>query len=123
SFEAFERAPLVFHKGGYAVAVKKRPVAAHVVPAAEPPEASVSRDALVYLLGSAHAMLLAGLRPALAARGLSDGDYFLPNILSLGLPRTVPDLDALLSLAGRHVTPVHVAALAQRALVRPCTLH
>ena len=121
-FEAFERAPLVFHKGSYAVAVKKRPVAAHAAAATEPLEASISRDALVYLLGSAHAMLLAGLRPALAARGLSDDDYFVLNILSIGLPRTVGDLDALMSLAGRRVVPAQLAALAQRGLVTACTL-
>jgi 3-hydroxy-9,10-secoandrosta-1,3,5(10)-triene-9,17-dione monooxygenase reductase component len=120
-FEAFERAPLVFHKGGYAVAVKKRqpPAAAVAVVASEPPEASISRDALVYLLGSAHAMLLAAMRPALAARGLSDDDYFVLNILSVGLPRTVEQLDALMAVAGRRVTPQQLAAMAQRALVCP----
>jgi len=120
-FEAFERAPLVFHRGGYAVAVKKRPtVAASVPPAAEPLEGSISRDALVYLLGSAHAMLLAGLRPALSARGLSDDDYFVLNILSIGLPRTVADLDALMSLAGRRVSPAQLASLTQRGLAKAC---
>ena len=120
-FEAFERAPLVFHKGDYAVAVKKRPAAANPAVPADLPDAGISRDALVYLLGSAHAMLLAGLRPALAARGLSDDDYFVLNILSVGLPRTVADLDTLLALAGRGVTPAQVAGLAGRGLVRPCT--
>jgi 3-hydroxy-9,10-secoandrosta-1,3,5(10)-triene-9,17-dione monooxygenase reductase component len=67
-------------------------------------------------------MLLAGLRPALAARGLSDDDYFVLNILSVGVPRTVADLDTLLSLAGRRVTPAQVARLAERRLVRACTL-
>jgi 3-hydroxy-9,10-secoandrosta-1,3,5(10)-triene-9,17-dione monooxygenase reductase component len=120
-FEAFERAPLVFHKGGYAVAVKKRqpPVPAAPAVASESPEASISRDALVYLLGSAHAMLLAAMRPALAARGLSDDDYFVLNILSVGLPRTVEQLDALMTLAGRRVMPQQLAAMAQRALVNP----
>jgi 3-hydroxy-9,10-secoandrosta-1,3,5(10)-triene-9,17-dione monooxygenase reductase component len=120
-FEAFERAPLVFHKGGYAVAVKKRqpPAAAAAAAASESPDASISRDALVYLLGSAHAMLLAAMRPALAARGLSDDDYFVLNILSVGVPRTVEQLDALMALAGRRVTPQQLAAMAQRALVHP----
>jgi 3-hydroxy-9,10-secoandrosta-1,3,5(10)-triene-9,17-dione monooxygenase reductase component len=120
-FEAFERAPLVFHKGGYAVAVKKRqpPAAAAAAAASESPEASISRDALVYLLGSAHAMLLAAMRPALAARGLSDDDYFVLNILSVGVPRTVEQLDALMALAGRRVTPQQLAAMAQRTLVHP----
>lgn len=120
-FEAFERAPLVFHKGGYAVAVKKRqaPAVAAATTASESPEASISRDALVYLLGSAHAMLLAAMRPALAVRGLSDDDYFVLNILSVGLPRTVEQLDALMAVAGRRVTAQQLAAMAQRALVHP----
>ncbi len=117
-FEAFERAPLVFHKGGYAVAVKKRPPAADATPT-ELPEASISRDALVYLLGSAHAMLLARMRPALAARGLSDDDYFVLNILSVGLPRTLAELDALMALTGRRVTAECMTGLAARGLVRP----
>jgi 3-hydroxy-9,10-secoandrosta-1,3,5(10)-triene-9,17-dione monooxygenase reductase component len=120
AFEAFERAPLVFHKGGYAVAVKKRRPAdaATAGPGTEAPEASISRDALVYLLGSAHAMLLAQMRPALAARALSDDDYFVLNILSVGLPRSVAELDALMQLAGRRVPPERLDALAARALVR-----
>jgi 3-hydroxy-9,10-secoandrosta-1,3,5(10)-triene-9,17-dione monooxygenase reductase component len=114
-FEAFAKPPLVFHQGAYAVAVKKRPAA----PARESDaaDASISRDALVYLLGSAHAMLLAALRPALAARALSDDDYFVLNILSVGLPRSVAELDALMALAGRRVTPSQLDSLAQRALV------
>ncbi|HEX6704675.1 MAG TPA: flavin reductase family protein [Albitalea sp.] len=114
-FEAFTRAPLVFHQGGYAVAVKKRPAVPKETDAAD---ASISRDALVYLLGSAHAMLLAALRPALAARALCDDDYFVLNILSVGVPRSVDELDALMALAGRRVTAPQLAALAQRGLVR-----
>jgi 3-hydroxy-9,10-secoandrosta-1,3,5(10)-triene-9,17-dione monooxygenase reductase component len=116
-FEAFERAPLVFHKGAYAVAVKKRPPAAEPAPR-DWPEASISRDALVYLLGSAHAMLLARLRPALAERGLSDDAYFVLNILSVGVPRTVQDLDDLLAMAGRRIGADEVAALVRQGLVR-----
>jgi flavin reductase (DIM6/NTAB) family NADH-FMN oxidoreductase RutF len=114
-FEAFARAPLVFQQGGYAVAVKKRPPAAVPV---EPAEAGISRDALVYLLGSAHAMLLGCLRPALAARGLSDDDYFVLNILSVGLPRALAELDALMALAGRRATALQLAAMVARGLVR-----
>jgi 3-hydroxy-9,10-secoandrosta-1,3,5(10)-triene-9,17-dione monooxygenase reductase component len=119
AFEAFERAPLVFHKGGYAVAVKKRPSPVAKSAAAEPPEASsISRDALVYLLGSAHAMLLGRMRPAINARGLTDDDYFVLNILSVGQPRSMTELDALMALAGRGVKPSQIASLASRGLVR-----
>jgi len=114
-FESFGRAPLVFQQGGYAVAVKKRPPAP---PPAEAGEASISRDALVYLLGSAHAMLLDRMRPALAERSLSDGDYFVLNILSVGLPRTLGELDALMAMAGRRVAAAALDAMARRGLVR-----
>jgi 3-hydroxy-9,10-secoandrosta-1,3,5(10)-triene-9,17-dione monooxygenase reductase component len=117
SFEHFDRAPLVFQKGGYAVAVKK--------PAAKPaasadngvPEGSISRDALVYLLGSAHSMLLSKMRPELRARGLADEDYFVLNVLATGQPRSVAELDALMAYAARHVTVGQMQSLAARALV------
>ncbi|HSW04941.1 flavin reductase family protein [Aquabacterium sp.] len=102
SFEHFDQAPLVFQQGGYAVAVKK-PRRAQPVATPESPEGSFSRNALIYLLGSAHAMLLSLLRPALQARALADDDYFVLNVLSLGEARTVAELDALMALAGRRV--------------------
>ncbi len=120
-FEAFERAPLVFHLGGYAVAVKKRPAAARdasVQAAEDPLQSGISRDALVYLLGSAHAMLLAKLRPSLHARGLSDDEYFVMNILSVGTSRTTADLQEFMRLAGRTMSTGGLMKMADRALVR-----
>jgi 3-hydroxy-9,10-secoandrosta-1,3,5(10)-triene-9,17-dione monooxygenase reductase component len=117
NFEHFDQPPLVFQKGGYAVAVKKR-AASSVVPAdAAAPDSSISRDALVYLLGSAHAMLLSKMRPELRRRGLDDDDWFVLNVLAAGQPRTVAELDALMAYAGRRVTVERVLSLAGRSLV------
>ena len=73
----------MFQQGSYAVAVKKPRRAGATLHAAEPPEGRFSRDALVYLLGSAHAMLTSRL-PELQLRSLTDADYFVLNVLSLG---------------------------------------
>ncbi|MBC7940506.1 MAG: flavin reductase family protein, partial [Chitinophagaceae bacterium] len=118
TFEHFDAAPLVFQKGGYAVAVKK-PLPRPVADAADaPPEGSISRDALIYLLGCAHAMLLTKIRPALRARGLDDDDYFVLNVLSAGAARSVAELDALMVYGGRRVGIDRIEGLAQRGLVQ-----
>lgn len=116
SFEHFDQAPLVFQKGGYAVAVKKPAVAAAPADSGVP-EGSISRDALVYLLGSAHAMLLSKMRPELRKRGLDDDDYFVLNVLAVGQPRSVAELDALMAYAGRRVTVEQMRSLAERGFV------
>ena len=120
TFEHFDESPLVFQKGGYAVAVKKLPARAATPPADAALEGSISRDALVYLLGCAHSMLLTRVRPAIQARGLDDDDYFVLNVLSTGDARTVGEIDALMSYGGRRVAPERIEALAERALVQRC---
>ena len=119
TFEHFDAAPLVFQQGGYAVAVKKPRTGAGRAtdgPGGEP-DGSFSKESLVYLLGCAHSMLLSMTRPALRARGLSDDDYFVLNVLAIGMPRNVAELDALLSYAGRHVSARQVESLVMRGLV------
>jgi 3-hydroxy-9,10-secoandrosta-1,3,5(10)-triene-9,17-dione monooxygenase reductase component len=116
-FEHFDRPPLVFQKGGYAVAVKKPAVVAAAPAEQAAPESSISRDALVYLLGSAHAMLLSKMRPQLHTRSLDDDDYYVLNVLAIGQPRSVAELDALMAYAGRRVTLPHVRSLMARELV------
>jgi 3-hydroxy-9,10-secoandrosta-1,3,5(10)-triene-9,17-dione monooxygenase reductase component len=117
SFEHFDEPPLVFQKGGYAVAVKKRAMPAAALVDHGEPEGSIGRDALVYLLGSAHAMLVTKMRPELRARGLDDDDWFVLNVLAAGQPRSVAELDALMAYAGRRVTEERVRSLAHRMLV------
>ncbi len=118
TFEHFDASPLVFQKGGYAVAVKKPPVKPIAEDADAAPEGSISRDALVYLLGCAHSMLLSKIRPALRARHLDDDDYFVLNVLSAGAPRSLAEIDALMAYGGRSVNAERIEALAGRALVQ-----
>jgi 3-hydroxy-9,10-secoandrosta-1,3,5(10)-triene-9,17-dione monooxygenase reductase component len=116
SFEHFDQSPLVFQKGGYAMAVRKPP---HRPDAADATvhDASISRDGLAYLLGCAHSMLLTLMRPALRARGLADDDYFLLNVLSVGPARSLGEIAGLLALAGHRATQEQVAALVVLGLV------
>ena len=119
TFEHFDEAPLVFQQGAYAVAVKKPRASAErgAESLGGAPDGSFSKESLVYLLGCAHSMLLSMIRPALRARGLSDDDYFVLNVLAVGMPRDVAELDALLSYAGRHVSAQQVESLVARGLV------
>lgn len=117
TFEHFEEPPLVFQKGGYAVAVKKPPARPAAESSDAAPEGSISRDAVIYLLGCAHSMLLSKIRPALRARGLDDDDYFVLNVLAARDARTVAEIDALMAYGGRRVDAARIDALVRRALV------
>src|SRR5205814_7749261 len=96
----------------------KKPVLKPVADDADAvPEGSISRDALIYLLGCAHAMLLSKIRPALRSRHLDDDDYFVLNVLSTGAPRSLAEIDALMAYGGSNVDPDRIDALVRRALV------
>jgi 3-hydroxy-9,10-secoandrosta-1,3,5(10)-triene-9,17-dione monooxygenase reductase component len=117
TFEHFDRPPLVFQKGGYALAVKKPQMPGPAAPQRNEPESSFSKDFLVYLLGCAHSMLMSKIRPTLEGHGLCDDEYYVLSILGVDDNRTVAELDALVSYAGRRVSPDLVLALARRGFV------
>jgi 3-hydroxy-9,10-secoandrosta-1,3,5(10)-triene-9,17-dione monooxygenase reductase component len=120
TFEHFDRLPLVFQKGGYALAVRKPHTHAPApapVPERSEPESSFSKDFLVYLLGCAHSMLMSKIRPTLERHGLCDDEYYVLIILGVDDNRTVVELDALTRYAGRRVGPDLVLALARRGFV------
>ena len=116
TFEHFDRPPLVFQKGGYALAVRK-PQTRAPAPEKGEPESSFSKDFLVYLLGCAHSMLMSKIRPTLDRHGLCDDEYYVLSILGVDDNRTVTELDALTRYAGRRVSPALVLALARRGFV------
>jgi flavin reductase (DIM6/NTAB) family NADH-FMN oxidoreductase RutF/DNA-binding MarR family transcriptional regulator len=103
-FEHFDRAPLVFHSGRYAVAVEKP--AASPAPSREDgePDSSFSQDFLIYLLERAHFQLFLNLRRDLERHGLSEDQWFVLSILGTSDNRTVAELDRLLWYTGRRVT-------------------
>ena len=112
-FEHSERAPLVFHGGGYALAVRKP------VPEAGPdgePGSSFSQDFLIYLLASAHFQLFLLLRRELERHGLSEEQWFVLSILAVSDDRAVAELDGLLWYTGKRVTYELLASLTAAGL-------
>jgi 3-hydroxy-9,10-secoandrosta-1,3,5(10)-triene-9,17-dione monooxygenase reductase component len=119
SFDAFDRPPLVFQGGRYAVAVEKRAaLSADRRDADSEPASSFSRDFLFYLLERAHHQLFLGLRRDLERHGLSEAEWFVLSILGVQENSTVAGLDRLLAYTGRRVTYDLVARLAAAGLVR-----
>src|SRR6185437_11728254 len=112
-FEHFERPPLVFHSGRYAVAVQKPAATSPANPARDEsePDSSFSQDFLIYLLERAHFQLLLSLRRDLERHGLSEDQWFILSILGICDNRTVAELDRLLWYTGRRVTYELLASL------------
>jgi 3-hydroxy-9,10-secoandrosta-1,3,5(10)-triene-9,17-dione monooxygenase reductase component len=118
AFEHFNRAPLVFHSGRYAVAVEKaRPPPPPDTETAEP-DSSFSQDFLIYLLGRAHFQLFLGLRRDLERHGLSEDQWFVLSILGISDTRTVAELDRLLWYTGKRVTYDLLASLTAGGFAR-----
>ncbi|MDB6087233.1 MAG: flavin reductase [Gammaproteobacteria bacterium] len=119
AFEHFNRAPLVFHSGRYAVAVEK-PQPAGTTPDADAaePDSSFSQDFLIYLLGRAHFQLFLGLRRDLERHGLSEDQWFVLSILGISASRTVAELDRLLWYTGKRVTYDLLASLTAGGFAR-----
>ncbi len=107
-FEHTERPPLVFHGGGYALAVRK----AVAEPAGEAePDSSFSQDFLIYLLARAHFQLFLLLRRDLERHGLSEDQWFVLSILAVSDNRAVAELDGMLWSTGKRATYELLASL------------
>lgn len=115
-FDHFERPPLVFHGGRYALAVEK-PAEPVEAPQGPDPDSSFSRDFLIYLLARAHFHLFMGLRRDLVERGLSEDEWFVMSVLGTTDDRTIAELDSMLWYTGRRVTYELVARLAAGGFV------
>jgi 3-hydroxy-9,10-secoandrosta-1,3,5(10)-triene-9,17-dione monooxygenase reductase component len=116
SFEHFNRAPLVFHAGRYAVTVEKPPPGGPAVESE--PDSSFSQDFLIYLLGRAHFQLFLELRRDLERHGLSEDQWFVLSILAMSDDRTVAELDRLLWYTGKRVTYELLASLTASGFAR-----
>jgi 3-hydroxy-9,10-secoandrosta-1,3,5(10)-triene-9,17-dione monooxygenase reductase component len=113
AFDHFDRQPLVFHEGGYAVTVKRSSDQAS--PELEP-ASNFSRDFLGYLLGVAHYQVSRRVRGELDRRGLSEEEYLVMGLLANVGDRSVAELDEAVRFTGRRLTPAVVSALARRGL-------
>ena len=114
-FESSGHAALAFHGGAYASVVRHAGQAAAEGKTAS--EGSFSRDFLGYLLGSAHARLMAQVRGDLARYRLREEDYHVLMFLSSEDDLTLAELTTLTQLADRDVDYQTLAALAIRDLI------
>jgi 3-hydroxy-9,10-secoandrosta-1,3,5(10)-triene-9,17-dione monooxygenase reductase component len=117
-FEHFNRPPLVFHSGRYAVAVEKPSASPPAAREDAEPDSSFSQDFLIYLLERAHFQLFLSLRRDLERHGLSEDQWFVLSILGIGDNRTVAELDRLLWYTGRRVTYELLASLTAGGFAR-----
>jgi len=116
-FEHSGHAPLVYHGGRYALAVRMDPAEDTSEVAAEP-DSSFSQDFLIYLLGRAHHQLFLGLRCELERFGLSEEGWFVLSLLGVSDNRTLAELDRLLAYTGKRVRYELVANLAANDFVQ-----
>jgi 3-hydroxy-9,10-secoandrosta-1,3,5(10)-triene-9,17-dione monooxygenase reductase component len=117
-FEHFDRPPLVFHSGRYAVAVEKPPATPTPGRDETEPGSSFSQDFLIYLLQRAHFQLFLELRRDLERHGLSEDQWFVLSILGISDNRMVAELDRMLWYTGRRVTYELVASLTAGGFAR-----
>jgi 3-hydroxy-9,10-secoandrosta-1,3,5(10)-triene-9,17-dione monooxygenase reductase component len=116
AFDQFNRAPLVFHGGEYAITARKSSGSS-----ADPESAadvSFSSDFLIYLLGRAHYQQFLRLRRELDQHGLAEADWFVLSILSTEEQQSIAQLDARLAYTGSHVTYDQIALLAAAGFVK-----
>jgi len=117
AFDHFDRPALAFHGGGYANLIRRAPGSAGAREADAAAVGSFSRDFLGYLLGSAHARLMARVRGDLERYQLAEEHYHVLMFLSNEDNLTLAELTALTQLTDRQVTYQTLTTLAIRDLV------
>ena len=115
-FDRSERAPLVFVTGGYALATR---LAGDIstAPQAQTDAAPYSENLLGYLLGRAHYQFMAGFRPTLDARGLSETDFFILSLLAVRSPLTAAEIANHMAYTGVDVGAATLGRLCARGLL------
>jgi 3-hydroxy-9,10-secoandrosta-1,3,5(10)-triene-9,17-dione monooxygenase reductase component len=78
-FDRSDAAPLVFHAGGYAVAVEKISLQASGDPRMA---GSFNEDFLTYLLGRCHALFHRRLKESMSAAGINDDEHLVLAVLT-----------------------------------------
>ncbi|MEI6027377.1 MAG: flavin reductase [Betaproteobacteria bacterium] len=115
-FDRSERAPLVFVTGGYALATRLSGDIS-TSPQAQTDAAPYSENLLGYLLGRAHYQFMAGFRPTLEARGLSETDFFILSLLAVRSPLTAAEIASHMAYTGVDVGAATLGRLSTRGLL------
>ncbi|WP_422421665.1 flavin reductase [Pseudomonas sp. GZD-222] len=110
AFDRFDKAPLVFHSGGYR----------RLLPAAAQGQQGVSygENWLGFLLGRAYYQLQLPIRQQLRAMGMQDHDFELLGILSFSEGRTLDELFQLFEFTGKVLAEEQLAQWLQKQLLK-----
>jgi len=117
TFDHWDRPPLLFHRGGYKVAVRPADATVALAPAPEP-DSSFSRDFLIYLLSRAHHQLFLQIKRDLERHALTEGGWFVLSLLGVSDHRSLDELQRLLAYTGTEVSYDLVAGLAAAGFVK-----
>jgi 3-hydroxy-9,10-secoandrosta-1,3,5(10)-triene-9,17-dione monooxygenase reductase component len=102
-FDHYEREPLVFKRGRFALAVHKANEAEPTAPEANAAPAALSPDFLIYQLGRAYHQIFVRLQPELQRRGLGVTEYFALSMLGARDDRRLSELDDVVSFTGTRI--------------------
>ena len=119
TFEHFERPPLVFQGGKYALAMQKAKRSQPEPLVSEVPDYQFARQNVLHiLLGMAYHQLTLNFAPELERFGLKEDEYWLLNILGAVTDPTLDQLDKQMSFAGKHVTSEQLSILESRGFLQ-----
>lgn len=117
TFERFDRPALAYHGGKFALSLPKAGDTKAVTADAHSGELMVDLNGLNMLLGVAYRHLRLRLDPYLSARGLTEADYWVLNMVGAEEGRTIARLNHLLRFTGQGVSVEQCATLHARGLI------
>jgi 3-hydroxy-9,10-secoandrosta-1,3,5(10)-triene-9,17-dione monooxygenase reductase component len=115
SFERSQKAPLLFHDGRYALAMRKD-LPAEAVSAA--PSGAFSREFMGYLVGRAYFRLRRALRAELRSLGIGNDEYYVLASLALNQQMRVDELQRVIGDLLTATLDEALASLASRQYIR-----
>jgi 3-hydroxy-9,10-secoandrosta-1,3,5(10)-triene-9,17-dione monooxygenase reductase component len=114
-FEHADKAPLLFHGGGYGKILPRPKVPDRQAPEVE---SSFRKDFLGYLLGVANARILRSVHARWSALGLTETQYYVVTVLAARHAVSVQQLESVLAAGNRRLDAGDVPALVNRGFVR-----
>jgi 3-hydroxy-9,10-secoandrosta-1,3,5(10)-triene-9,17-dione monooxygenase reductase component len=118
TFDHFDRPPLAFQGGKYALALKKIEDAPPLAASSAEDAYGVARNALNVMLGLAYHQLNLLLKPELQRHELLEEEYWAINVVGSERARTLDRLMQIIALfTGKPVSPELIAGLQRRGIV------
>lgn len=111
-FEHFERLPLVFQAGKYAIALQKPAPKVRT----EDNDGSFSHDSLTYLAGNLHFLMDRQFRAALKHHGLNQRQIYAISLLGAESAQTSSTLIQATEFTGNPITEADITDLTQRGI-------